>query len=105
MSKPLYCRKPLEITLDCDLTNTDHLVYECISVLAGTRRWWYGSQDGIVEAAISRLTNSQKEPKRPIILSLRSISRAVNKLREKGYIYTEKQGMQFNNRLKYYVNF
>ena len=105
MNRPLYAQVPTTMTLDPDLTITDHLIYQCLDILAGSRGWWYGFQHEIVEKATYRLNTSQEKPELPIILSLRSINRAVNKLREKGYISTEQQGLKMNNCLKYHIIF
>lgn len=102
----LYCRKPLKMTLDPDLTLADHIIYEILDILAGKRGWWYGQQEDIFDKAIQRLTdNSDEMPKGFQYFSIESVKRAVKKLRDKGYIVTEKMGLKMDNVLRYYIVF
>lgn len=102
----LYIRIPINMTFDPDLTLTDHLTYQMLDFLSGSRGWWYGTQEEILGRAINRFIDiSEQAPKTAINFSVTSIQRSVKKLRDKGYIVTEKMGLTMNNLLKYYVVF
>ncbi len=89
---------------DGDIKATDLQVYGALDLLAGERGWWYGQQEIIAEAAIDR-ANSVSESLNPhtIILGLRTVSRSIKKLRDKGYIVTQNMGLQMNNVRKYFI--
>ena len=73
MVDQLWAKAPANLILDPTLTLADLRVYLYLDLRAGRRGWWWGTQREISE----RLS-----------VTSRSVSRAVAKLRARGYIST-----------------
>ena len=81
-----WAKVPLHILKDDSLTMGDIRVYGALDFLAGKRGWWYGTWEDIAKAAgTSRPT----------------VARAVERLREKGYVSTQKMGIRYAHVLRY----
>lgn len=95
-----FSQIPLHIWGDPTLVHADLCVYAALDFLAGSRGWYYESQDNLFDKV-------RQVAGLPIYLELSnsSIRRAINKLRGKDYIRTKQMGLRMNGILAYYVMF
>lgn len=83
-----WSKMPLELTTDPATTLADVRLYSTLDYLAGKRGWWYGSQERIAEETG---------------MAERSIRRAMNSLIERGYIETQRLGVEYGTVLRYVI--
>ena len=101
-SKNWYCKIPLDLIDNKNITLTDIRVYAALDFLAGKQGWWHGEQEKIfdfLEVRKEKLSVSSPN----IFPSRITINRAIQKLRLQGHITTEKMGLKMNNVVRCYI--
>jgi DNA-binding transcriptional ArsR family regulator len=83
-----WAKVPLSLLRDPELTRNDLALYGLLDYRAGKRGWFWGAQ---IDFATE------------LKMSARTVSSAVERLLNKGYITTRKGGIKKHNRLVYYI--
>lgn len=73
----LWAKAPANLIHDSGLTASDLRVYLYLDLRAGKRGWWHGTQEEIAVA---------------LAVSPRAVQSAVAKLRDRGYVTSERRG-------------
>lgn len=98
-----YIKLPLTLVDNKNITLTDIRVYTALDFIAGNRGWWHLPQEEIFDQYETRKVAKDLGPLEYNPPSLRSINRAIKRLREENYIVTKRMGIDQHNVLQYYI--